>query len=151
MNDNTIKSLVNEINDIGTNKRKISIAIDFDGTVVEHNYPYIGKENGNCSEILKKWVNIYNVELILDTMRGGILLKQAIDWFSDRNIPLTGVGQHPNQHKWTNSTKAYALFSIDDRNIGCPIKYDSNKRHMVDWDELCKQFEPILKKLNNNL
>lgn len=150
---NTINCLCQEIKDIGTNnhKHKISIALDFDGTVVEHEYPYIGKENGNCSEILKRWVRDYNVEIVLDTMRGGALLKDALKWFSDRNVPIFSVGKHPIQESWTDSPKAYALFSIDDRNVGCPVKYDGKKRVMVDWDKICEVFEPTLEIINKKM
>lgn len=153
MKDNIIDSFCKEINDVGSKnlKHKISIALDFDGTVVEHDYPYIGKENGNCSEILKRWISEYNVEIVLDTMRGGELLQDALKWFYDRNVPIFSVGKHPLQESWTDSTKAYALFSIDDRNIGCPVKYDGKKRYMVDWKKVCEIFEPILEKINKKI
>ena len=153
MKDNIIESFCKEIADIGNNKlkHKISIALDFDGTVVEHDYPYIGKENGNCSEILKRWVKEYNVEIILDTMRGGKMLQDALKWFNDREVPIFSVGKHPIQESWTDSTKAYALFSIDDRNVGCPVKYDGKKRYMVDWEKVCEILEPILKRINKEV
>lgn len=151
---NTINYLCQEMKDIGRTddtKYKISIALDFDGTVVEHEYPNIGKENENCSEILKRWVKDYNVEIVLDTMRGGDLLKDALKWFADRDVPIFSVGKTPNQVLWTDSPKAYALFSIDDRNVGCPMKYDSKKRLMVDWNKICEIFEPTLEIINKKM
>lgn len=43
----------------------IPINLDFDGTCVEHRYPYIGEENPHCVDTLKKWIKEYNVGLIL--------------------------------------------------------------------------------------
>jgi hypothetical protein len=133
---------------IETKKPKITIALDFDGTVVEHEYPYIGKENDNCSEILRRWVNEYNVGLILDTMRGDKELTEAIEWFKERNIHLYGVQEHPTQKNWTKSTKAYAHYSIDDRNVGCPLHNEFGKRGRVNWDKIVEIFEPVLKQYN---
>jgi hypothetical protein len=66
------------------------IGIDFDGTCVSHEFPYIGKDIG-AVPVLKKLVEDGN-QLILWTMRSdgksGDFLKQAIEWFKDNDIPL---------------------------------------------------------------
>lgn len=129
--------------------RKVKIAIDFDGTVVEHRYPQIGKTNDNCVEILKKWVDNYDVHLILSTMRCDDELNDAIEWFKERDIPLYGIQKDPTQETWTSSPKCNAMFCIDDRNVGTPLKKDSGGvRYMVDWKKLNKMFEPTLKSLS---
>ena len=118
---------------------KLPITIDFDGTVVSHKYPHIGEENPKCVEVLKKWVE-NGVGLILDTMRSGKELKEAEDWFKDRDIELYGVNKNPTQETWTDSPKAYGIYSIDDRNIGCPLIEDGNGRLMVDWATIDKYY-----------
>ena len=40
------------------------------------------------------------------------------------------------------------ILSIDDINVGCPLRYEDNK-YLVDWIEIKKIVEPILKKLND--
>ena len=40
------------------------------------------------------------------------------------------------------------ILSIDDINVGCPLRYEDNK-YLVDWIEIEKIVEPILKKLND--
>ena len=78
----TLENMKEEIKNVGGNKNSkplITIVVDFDGTVVEHEYPRTGKENGNCSEILKRWIDEYNVGIILDTMRSGKLLDIAVN------------------------------------------------------------------------
>ena len=116
----------------------ITIALDFDGTVVSHRYPLIGEEAPYAVEVMKKWIDKYRVGFILDTMRDGKELEEAIKWFSDRGVVLYAIGKDPDQAAWTTSSKAHANFSIDDRNIGCPMK-----NGFVDWETIDKMMTPV--------
>lgn len=130
---------------------KLKIAIDFDGTVVEHRFPLVGKDNEHCVEILKSWIEKYDIGLILDTMRCRKELKDAVKWFKDRGIPLYSVSKDPTQETWTTSNKCYAHYSIDDRNVGTPLLLDSDGyRTKVDWLKLNEIFEPILRQFKKN-
>ena len=65
------------------------IAIDFDGTCVTHEYPSVGKDVGAVS-VLEDL--IYNGhKLILNTMRSGKELSDAVKWFENNNIELYGI------------------------------------------------------------
>lgn len=129
-------------------KKIIPILVDFDGTVVRHDYPNIGKENEHAVEVLKKWTSEYNVGIILHTMRDGELLKAAADWFAEKGVPLYGIGRNPTQDNWTKSLKAYGLFCIDDINVGCPLIYEKGQRPRVDWLRVNEIVEPILIAIN---
>ena len=113
----------------------MTIAIDFDGTCVMHEYPKIGKENEGCVDVLKELVREGH-KLILYTMRSGKHLEDAVDWFKERGIPLWGINENPTQSAWTSSPKIYANMYIDDAACGCPLIYDKSKsgRPFVDWD-----------------
>ena len=110
------------------------IAIDFDGTCVTHDYPRIGKDI-NAVNVLKKLV-ANGHKLILNTMRSGKELKEAINWFKENGIELYGANENPTQKKWTNSPKVYANLYIDDAALGCPLKMDLSisDRPFVDWE-----------------
>ena len=110
------------------------IAIDFDGTCVTHDYPRIGKDIG-ATEVLKRLIKSGH-KLILNTMRSGKELQDAIDWFKENGIELYGANKNPSQKSWTNSPKVYAHMYIDDAALGCPLKMDLNlsNRPFVDWD-----------------
>ncbi len=108
------------------------IAIDFDGTCVTHEYPYLGTDIG-AVPVLKELVASGN-RLVLYTMRSGKLQKEAVEWFERHNIPLYGININPEQKQWTKSTKAYANLYIDDANLGCPLKTSEiTARPFVDW------------------
>lgn len=108
------------------------VAIDFDGTCVTHDYPYIGSDIG-AVPVLKKLVDS-GCLLILNTMRSGKTLKEAEQWFKDNNIPLYGVNQNPSQRSWTTSPKVYADLYIDDSALGIPLKTSpTSVRPFVDW------------------
>lgn len=103
------------------------IGIDFDGTVVTHDFPKIGKDIG-AVPVLKKLVENGH-KLILFTMRsdidevtsddynihkqGGKYLSEAVKWFMNNNVPLFGINENPEQHAWTTSPKPYChIFSF---------------------------------------
>lgn len=136
------------LSEMRNDKSIIPICVDFDSTMVLSDYPYVIRENGNCSEILKRWVEEYNVGIILNTMRSDDHLQIALDWIKEKGIPLYGIGENPTQKKWTNSNKAYGVFNIDDINVGCPLKFEDGK-YLVDWDKIVELLEPKLKELNN--
>lgn len=118
------------------------IAVDFDGTVVEHKYPEIGKTVPGAVAVLKKLV-AQGHQLILWTMRSDQSLAEAVVWYNDNGIPLFGINTNPEQTEWTNSPKAYAQLYIDDAALGCPLstlvthgldgKTTPYGRPFVDW------------------
>lgn len=111
---------------------QVVIAIDFDGTCVTHDYPYIGSDIG-AVPVLKELVDAgYN--LVLNTMRSGRLEKDAVKWFKENNIPLYGVNCNPDQKSWTSSPKVFADLYIDDAALGIPLKTSqTSTRPFVDW------------------
>jgi hypothetical protein len=118
------------------------IAVDFDGTCVTHEYPRIGKDIG-AVPVLKK-LSDSGHKIILNTMRSGKELADAIKWFIDNDIPLFGANENPTQKSWTDSPKVHANVYIDDCGIGCPVIYNPavSGRPYVDWTAI----EKILKK-----
>jgi hypothetical protein len=118
------------------------IAVDFDGTCVDHQYPDVGDDVPGAAEWLKKFVDA-GAQIILWTMRSHrangkteSVLDDAIRWFYYREIPLLGINENPTQREWTYSPKAYANYYIDDAAIGCPLKENPRMggRPYVDWD-----------------
>lgn len=129
--------------------KTMTIAIDFDGTCVSHEFPKIGKGIG-AVHVLRLLIENGH-QLILFTMRSDIVnpkgednelhlesgnyLTDAINWFKEKKIPLYGIQSNPTQHTWTTSPKAYAQIYIDDAALGCPLVYDKtvSERPFVDW------------------
>ena len=63
----------------------MTIAIDFDGTIVEHRYPAIGKELPFATATLRQLMKDGH-KLVLWSVREGDLLQEAIDWCSERGV-----------------------------------------------------------------
>ena len=110
---------------------ELYIAVDFDGTCVTHEYPYLGMDIG-AVPVLQELV-ARGHRLILYTMRSGKLEKIAVEWFKDHGIPLFAVNENPTQKKWTKSPKVHADIYIDDSAAGCPLVYPEHSRPYVDW------------------
>lgn len=123
------------------------IAVDFDGTCVTHEYPNVGKDIGAVT-VLKALVEIGH-KIILNTMRSGDELADAIQWFIDNDIQLYGVNENPTQKEWTASPKVYAHIYIDDCAFGCPLKMDPaiGDKPFVDWIAVEKNLMGNLKLL----
>lgn len=109
------------------------ICIDFDGTMVEHDYPRLGGELKGSFYYMRKFIE-HGAKIILFTMRSGPELKEAVDWIEGRGITLHGVNANPTQKEWTQSPKAYGQLYIDDAAFGCPLIYEPNKRPYVNWE-----------------
>lgn len=96
------------------------IAVDFDGTIVEHKYPKIGKEIPFSVETLKM-LQREGHKCVLWTVREGHLLDEAMQWCEARGLKFYAVNQnYPEQdpESRTFSHKLKADMFIDDRNLG---------------------------------
>lgn len=126
------------------------IAVDFDGTIVEHEFPDIGKCVG-ATPWLKKWKDAGAI-LILWTMRSdgqkhGPVLTQAVEFCRAAGVEFDGVNQNPSQGSWTSSPKAYAHLYVDDAAFGCPLRESmSGGRAYVDWSVVGPRVLEILER-----
>lgn len=118
------------------------IAVDFDGTCVAHDFPYIGKDIG-AVPVLKALTDNGH-QLMLWTMRdhsqkkfGFDVLDIAVKWFEDHNIPLWGVNHNKGQH-WSKSPKQFAHYYIDDMALGCPTTQEEGYRDYADWKGIAR-------------
>ena len=117
------------------------IAVDFDGTCVEHDYPDVGMDVEGAVDVLKA-LNAKGHKLILFTMRSGSKLDAAVRWFKERKIELWAVNTNPEQKSWTDSVKVHADLYIDDSAVGCPLMFiDDAPRPMVNWAQVRERLE----------
>ncbi len=117
------------------------IAVDFDGTCVEHNYPAIGMDVEGAVDVLRT-LNKHGHRIILNTMRSGQRLEAAVRWFRDRKIELWAVNRNPEQECWTTSPKVYADIYIDDSALGCPLIFlEGVRRPVVNWSKVRQLLE----------
>lgn len=114
------------------------IAVDFDGTIVEHKYPAIGPEIPFAIETLKK-LKAERHKLILWSVREGKLLEEAVEFCRQRGLEFYAVNRdYPEEEKGQNnhySRKLKADLFIDDRNLG----------GLPDWGTI---YEMVTKKLS---
>ena len=99
----------------------MTIAVDFDGTIVEHRYPEIGKEIPFATATLRQLMKDGH-KLILWSVREGQLLTDAVEWCRQRGVEFYAVNQDfdadtPNESAhYSRKLKAHVF--IDDRNLG---------------------------------
>ena len=69
-----------------------TIAVDFDGTIVEHEYPKIGKEMLFAFDTLKLLKDKGN-KLILWTYRSGKYLDEAVEYCKENGLEFYAVNK----------------------------------------------------------
>ncbi|MDR1720408.1 MAG: hypothetical protein LBR67_09880 [Dysgonamonadaceae bacterium] len=95
------------------------IAVDFDGTIVEHAYPKIGRPIPFAFEVLKKLQEETDHTLLLWTMREGELLDEALKFCEEKGLRFYAVNKnHPDEEPLSAPRKLGADVFIDDRNLG---------------------------------
>jgi hydroxymethylpyrimidine pyrophosphatase-like HAD family hydrolase len=99
--------------------RGIKIAVDFDGTIVEHAYPDIGKEMLFAFQTLKE-LNKLGANLILWTFRTGKELDEAVEYCRKNGVEFYAVNKNYPEEVFdeTISRKINADIFIDDKNAG---------------------------------
>ncbi len=97
----------------------IKIAVDFDGTIVEHEYPKIGKEKLFAFRTLKE-LEKQGASLILWTFRTGKELEEAVEYCRNNGIEFYAVNRNYPEEVMdeTVSRKINADIYIDDKNLG---------------------------------
>ena len=98
----------------------MTIAVDFDGTIVEHEYPKIGKPIPFAIDVLKKLQYEEHHMLILWTVREGTLLDEAVEYCKNKGLEFYAVNKNfPEETLEPGiSRKIVADIYIDDRNLG---------------------------------
>jgi hydroxymethylpyrimidine pyrophosphatase-like HAD family hydrolase len=96
-----------------------TIAVDFDGTVVEHAYPRIGKEMLFAFDTLKA-LQRKGHKLILWTFRDGETLDEAVEFCKQHGVVFYAVNKSYPEEAFdlSISRKINADLFIDDRNVG---------------------------------
>lgn len=99
--------------------KRLTIAVDFDGTIVEDAYPKIGKPKLFAFETLKR-LQKDGHRLILWTYRSDSRLVQAIEFCKEHGIEFYAVNKSYPEEQFdsTKSRKILADIFIDDRNVG---------------------------------
>lgn len=100
----------------------MTIAVDFDGTIVEHQYPEIGEELPFATETLRLLIADRH-RLILWSVREGKLLDEAVEWCRERGIEFYAVNKDYPEERGTENNNHYSRklkvdIFIDDRNLG---------------------------------
>ncbi|MEZ4875861.1 MAG: hydrolase [Flavobacteriaceae bacterium] len=110
----------------------LTIAVDFDGTIVEDEYPKIGKPIIFAFETLQKLQNKGH-RLILWTYRYGKELEEAVSFCEARGVTFYAVNKSfPEEHfdpKY--SRKINADLFIDDRNFGGAVGWGEIYQKLV--------------------
>ena len=125
------------------------ICVDFDGTIVDHRFPYIGDPVPLALRWLKRW-NELGAKLILFTMRSdgakhGDVLSEAVAYLEENGVELYAINENPDQEDWSLSPKAYANLYIDDSGYGCPLIMPGGfARKCVDWSKVGPEVEKLI-------
>lgn len=96
------------------------IAVDFDGTIVTHEYPQIGKPIPFAIDTLKRLQTDGHHQIILWSVRTGSLLDEAVEYCHSRGLDFFAVNANfpEEEESRAQCRKVVADVYIDDRNLG---------------------------------
>ncbi|MCP9198433.1 hydrolase [Gramella sp. GC03-9] len=99
--------------------QSLTIAVDFDGTIVENRFPEVGKPILFAFESLKK-LQEEGHRLILWTYRHGSKLDEAVEFCKKNGLEFYAINKSYPEEEFDNSIsrKILADIFIDDRNLG---------------------------------
>jgi len=135
----------------------VVIAVDFDGTIVDHAFPDIGVPVPGAFEWMKRWREL-GADLVLWTVRsdgradGTNPLNQAVAFCARNGVEFWGINRNPEQYRWSASPKAYAHLYVDDTALGCPLLPEpvrAGGRPVVDWATVGPAVEAFILKQRN--
>ncbi len=103
------------------------IAVDFDGTICENKFPYIGTLKPDVITVLAR-LKQEGVLLILWTCRQGEALQEAITVCQSNGIEFDAVNENVKELPFQTSNKIYADIYLDDRSF-----------YSTDWNVMYKK------------
>lgn len=116
------------------------IAVDFDGTLCENEYPEIGKPNRKMIDYLKERQQD-GAKLVLWSCRIDELLDNAVRWSRNQGLIFDAVNENLPEiiaEFGTDTRKVFANEYIDDRNDlewSKPFHGDDDEDSMLGWAE----------------
>ncbi len=127
--------------------KNLKIAVDFDGTIVDHQYPKIGKDLLFAFETLKE-LQKHGALLIIWTFRAGVELDEAVEYCKSKGIEFYAVNRNYPEEIYDESIsrKINADVFIDDKNVGGFIGWSKIWQHLNLYDLMEQETEKRLNK-----
>ncbi len=94
--------------------RRLVVGVDFDGTIVKCNYPYIGKYKCMALPVLR-WLSTKHI-LVLWTCREGRLLSEALAILNGNGIEFAAIN--------SNTFDRIREYNTDCRKLSCDVLVD---------------------------
>jgi hypothetical protein len=130
----------------------IKIAVDFDGTIVEHEYPAIGKEKLFAFQTLRELEKL-GARLILWTFRAGKELDEAVEYCRKNGIEFYAVNKNYPEEILddTVSRKIDADIYIDDKNLGGFQGWSEAWQVLIPYEQLQMEAEKRISSARKNI
>lgn len=124
------------------------IAVDFDGTIVEHNFPEIGKMKENVVAKMRKWYEEGHT-ICIWTCRTDQYEQDARKYLADNNIPFHYFNENPTSSFGDGCRKILAHVYLDDRALNVDDLDSFNLETLEhEDDELMKDLRTLVCKIN---
>lgn len=105
------------------------IAIDFDGTLCDHEFPNIGKPKWDIINAAKE-AQVNGNAIILWTCRDGELLNRAVAWCKDKGLIFDAINE--------NLSEVIEAFDLDTRKVIASEYWDDKAKHFGSMDKRFK-------------
>lgn len=108
-------------------KKRLVLGIDFDGTIVEENFPGIGEIKPETVKLMQVAKDLGHL-VIVWTARSQQFEQECIDFLNENNIPYDYVNENPED--------PYFIKGIQGRKIFCDYYFDDRAINVKDIDQM---------------
>ncbi len=99
------------------NRKSLTLAIDFDGTIVSHAYPNIGEPIKNAKEVMDRLMERGH-KIVIWTARNGKDLEKVRNWLIKNKYHFECINKNIINAPYRPWPKIYCDLFIEDRNVG---------------------------------
>lgn len=116
-------------------KKRLTIGVDFDGTIVEEGFPEIGAIKPDVVEFVTRAKKMGHL-IIIWTSRSSKYLEDAVEFLNKNNIPYDYVNENPED--------VYFIQGIQSRKLFCDFYLDDRAIHVDDIDKAFNKINKIV-------
>lgn len=123
--------------------KDLILAVDFDGTIVDHEYPYVGRLKPWAGEVLRK-LSVRHYIIIWTCRYTEKDLAEMKDFLKKNKIPYDRINENAPELHFQPTPKIYADYYIDDRNLGTVINWALIAKKLLNKEEFEKLVSEVL-------
>jgi hydroxymethylpyrimidine pyrophosphatase-like HAD family hydrolase len=106
------------------------IAVDFDGTIVDHEFPKIGKEKPGAIRVLNR-LKEKGHKIVIWTCRESYSINEMLKWLNENGFQPDAINENIDKNMQFAKKKVYADLYIDDRSFPAFTSWEDLEKELL--------------------